>query len=121
MLPSGACRKAWRTQERAGDFQACGTVRLVAFNGRGLVKGRSRPTRVEANAVRCTASTCWEAVSMDCERPNKEDMDWIPCHFGSSCWLIALDLPNSGSTWVSHGCFWSPANRLRHSFEAVLR
>ena len=39
------------------------------------LKGRSRPTRVEAKAVKCTASTCWEEVSVDCEGPNKEDRD----------------------------------------------
>ena len=37
------------------------------------LKGRSRPTRVEAKAVKCTASTCWEEVSVDCEGPNRED------------------------------------------------
>jgi len=39
------------------------------------LKGRSRPTKVEAKAVRCMATTCWEEVSVDCEGPNKEDRE----------------------------------------------
>ena len=37
------------------------------------LKGRSRPTKVETKPVKCSASTCWEEVSVDCEGPNRED------------------------------------------------
>ena len=34
------------------------------------MKGRSRPTKVEAKPVECLAEACWQEVSIDCEGPN---------------------------------------------------
>ena len=41
------------------------------------IKGRSRPTKVEARAVKCGAETCWQEVSVDCEGPNREDREGL--------------------------------------------
>ena len=66
------------------------------------LKGRSRPTRVEAKAVRCTASTCWEEVSIDCEGPNKEDRDGFRYSMTYLCCL-------------SHAVMLEPMKSLTHA------
>ena len=52
---------------------------VAAWVGKCLacIKGRSRPTKVEARAVKCGAETCWQEVSVDCEGPNREDREGL--------------------------------------------
>ena len=50
-------------------------VKLWVSKCLACLKGRARPTKVEARAVKCSAETCWQEVSVDCEGPNREDRD----------------------------------------------
>ena len=66
------------------------------------LKGRSRPTKVEAKAVRCMATTCWEEVSVDCEGPNKEDREGYRYSLTYFCCL-------------SHAVMLEPLRSLTHT------
>ena len=66
------------------------------------LKGRGRPTKVEAKAVKCVAATCWEEVSVDCEGPNKEDREGYRYSLTYFCCL-------------SHAVMLEPLRSLTHS------
>ena len=66
------------------------------------LKGRGRPTKVETKAVKCTASTCWEEVSVDCEGPNREDREGYRYSLTYLCCL-------------SHAILLEPLRSLTHS------
>ncbi|CAK9002134.1 Retrovirus-related Pol polyprotein from transposon 412 [Includes: Protease [Durusdinium trenchii] len=66
------------------------------------LKGRGRPTKVETKAVKCTASTCWEEVSVDCEGPNREDRAGYRYSLTYLCCL-------------SHAILLEPLRSLTHS------
>ena len=66
------------------------------------IKGRSRPTKVEARAVKCGAETCWQEVSVDCEGPNREDRE------GLRYSLTYFDC-------LSHAVLLEPMRSLTHS------
>ena len=66
------------------------------------IKGRSRPTKVEARAVKCGAETCWQEVSVDCEGPNREDRE------GHRYSLTFFDC-------LSHAVLLEPMRSLTHA------
>ena len=66
------------------------------------IKGRSRPTKVEARAVKCGAETCWQEVSVDCEGPNREDRE------GHRYSLTYFDC-------LSHAVLLEPMRSLTHA------
>ena len=66
------------------------------------LKRRARPTKVEARAVKCSAETCWQEVSVDCEGPNREDRD------GYRYSLTYFDC-------LSHAVLLEPLKSLTHS------
>ena len=66
------------------------------------LKGRSRPTKVEAKAVKCGATSCWEEVSVDCEGSNKEDRDGYRYSLTYLCCLC-------------HGVLLEPMRSLTHT------
>ena len=77
---------------------------VAAWVGKCLacIKGRSRPTKVEARAVKCGAETCWQEVSVDCEGPNREDRE------GLRYSLTYFDC-------LSHAVLLEPMRSLTHS------
>ena len=66
------------------------------------LKGRARPTKVEARAVKRSAETCWQEVSVDCEGLNREDRD------GYRYSLTDFDC-------LSHAVLLEPLKSLTHS------
>ena len=77
-------------------------VKLWVGKCLACLKGRSRPTKVEARAVKCNAETCWQEVSVDCEGPNREDRD------GFRYSLTYFDC-------LSHAVLLEPLKSLTHS------
>ena len=77
---------------------------VAAWVGKCLacIKGRSRPTKVEARAVKCGAESCWQEVSVDCEGPNREDRE------GLRYSLTYFDC-------LSHAVLLEPMRSLTHS------
>ena len=77
-------------------------VKLWVSKCLACLKGRARPTKVEARAVKCSAETCWQEVSVDCEGPNREDRD------GYRYSLTYFDC-------LSHAVLREPLKSLTHS------
>ena len=77
-------------------------VKLWVSKCLACLKGRARPTKVEARAVKCSAETCWQEVSVDCEGPNREDRD------GYRYSLTYFDC-------LSHAVLLEPLKSLTHS------
>jgi len=66
------------------------------------IKGRKRPTKQPAVAVKPAGLHCWQEVMIDCEGPNPED------RFGNRFSLTYLDC-------LSHGVLLEPMKNLSHS------
>ena len=77
-------------------------VKLWVSKCLACLKGRARPTKVEARAVKRSAETCWQEVSVDCEGPNREDRD------GYRYSLTYFDC-------LSHAVLLEPLKSLTHS------
>ena len=89
---TGSIRTAWYEAQRRDPSLEC----------LACIKGRSRPTKVEARAVKCGAETCWQEVSVDCEGPNREDRE------GHRYSLTFFDC-------LSHAVLLEPMRSLTHA------